>query len=45
MMLIREDPNKGDCEDKFTPITLLNTELKVLGEKLARVADDLIGEA
>lgn len=46
---IRKDPNNWDFLDKFRPITLLNTELKILArvltKRLVRVKDGLIGDA
>lgn len=47
--LVRKDPTKKDIIDTFWPVSLLNTELKILTKvllkRLARVTEGSVGEA
>ena len=49
VVLLRKDPNKGDHIDNFRPVTLLNTDYKilakVLAKRLALVVGRLVGDA
>jgi hypothetical protein len=49
VVLLRKDPNKGDHIDNFRPVTLLNTDYKilakVLSKRLALVVGGLVGDA